>query len=133
MSLLLASAAKEAADHLVIFPSAGASFKDSVLGWSEEGKKSLFGDQESEGKGKKIAMLDQVSSMFKGDVLELQSYDLGRCRLVASRIGAVKLTQMALKLFAAMAGPRALTGFIDAPVDGLQHGMNKRNQGKRSS
>ncbi|KAK2635504.1 hypothetical protein Ddye_030296 [Dipteronia dyeriana] len=71
MSLLLAGAAKEAADHLVIFPSASTSFKDSVLIALRLG-----------------AMLDQVSSMFKV----------------------------------------ALAGFIDAPVDGLQHGMNKRYQ-----
>ncbi|KAK0581752.1 hypothetical protein LWI29_017500 [Acer saccharum] len=59
MSLLLAGAAKEAADHLIIFPplappSRTASWSPRVLGWSEEGKKSLFGDLESEGKGNKI-------------------------------------------------------------------------------
>ncbi|KAK0592667.1 hypothetical protein LWI29_023180 [Acer saccharum] len=69
MSFLLANAAKEAADHLVIFPSAGASFKDGVLGWSEEGKKSLFQgpgtrshSNETEGKEAKISYIMKPKS-----------------------------------------------------------------------
>lgn len=33
---------------------------------------------------------------------------------------------MALKLFAAMAGPNVLTGFIEAPVVCLQHDQNEK-------
>ncbi|KAK1589125.1 hypothetical protein Q3G72_030682 [Acer saccharum] len=61
MSLLLAGAAKEAADHLFIFPSAGASF-------------NLFGARESDGKRKKIrvTLTSSIAAVsFKGKPLYL--------------------------------------------------------------
>ncbi|KAK1572089.1 hypothetical protein Q3G72_027513 [Acer saccharum] len=117
MSLLLAGAAKEAADHLVILPSAGASFRDGVLVASRLGLE---------------AMLDHVSSMFKGTRSHSNESE-GKEAKIRYIMKPKSELFFNLCIQGAWEVPGTLTGFIDAPVDGLQHGMNKRYQEKRSS
>ncbi|KAK1571121.1 hypothetical protein Q3G72_012153 [Acer saccharum] len=87
-------------------PSRTASWSPRVLGWSEEGKKRTRSHpNETEGKEAKISYIMKPKSelLFNLSIQGDRTWE------------------------------GALTGFIDALVDGLQHGMNKRYQEKRSS